>query len=289
MRRTRTLGVTLVCAITLTGCAGVGTSRTTTTAPPATTTSTIGSSTLPPVVECPGTGDFTEGGGIATFDGESTDGSHLRRIAWETSDQCESFSFDFETSEGAPATSVPPIEIDHLDSYQVIRIRMDIDAAVVTDQLVETHFVDSLYVVRALDGEMFVDLHLREPAAARARIQTSPARLTIDLRPGLVPFTGTSTIGDNVVVVSPTQDAEVTRVPVLSGYSRTFEGNVLVVVSQQGEVVAESFTTAADYLQTWGEFETALPLPEGEVSMFVGETSPDDGSLSGVVVDVSVG
>jgi len=288
MHRKRALGVILAGIVTLVGCATGGTAQRPSTTSPATTTSSIAPSTLPPVVECPGDGEFEEGGGIANIDGNGSDGSDLRRISWETTDRCESFTFDFETSEGAPATSVPAIQVDHLDSFQVIRIHMDIDAAIVTDQLVETTLVDRLYVVRALDGDMFVDLHLKEPAAVRARVQSSPARLTIDLRPGLVPFTGVSTTDDRVVVVAPTRDATIDRAPVLSGYSRTFEANVLVVVSQDSEVVGETTTTAADYLETWGEFETRLVLPTGEVSIFIGEASPEDGSLRGVILELNV-
>lgn len=289
MRSTRVLGVALAGIVVLTACIGAATRETTTTSTPATVSSTVAVSTLPPVVECPGTGEFEEGGSIADIDGEGSDGVHLRRVSWGTSDRCESFSFEFETSEGAPATSVPAIRVDHLDSFQVIRVRMDVDAAVLTDQLVETSLVNRLYVVRALGGGMFVDLHLNEPAAARARVESSPARLTIELRPGLVPFKGVSTIGDQVVVVSPTRDAVVGAAPTLSGYSRTFEANVMVVVSQEGEVVTETTTTAADYLETWGEFETTLSLPSGTVSTFVGEASPEDGTLRGVIFDLESG
>ncbi|MGD2101527.1 MAG: Gmad2 immunoglobulin-like domain-containing protein [Acidimicrobiia bacterium] len=289
MRRTRTIVTAVLGGSVLTACIATGSPATTSTSSVATTTSSVVASTLPPVVECPGTGEFEEGRGIADIAAGDTGGSNLGRISWETSDRCESFSFDFETSEGAPATSVPAVRIDHLDTFQVIRVYMDIEAAIVTDQLVETPLVDRLYVVRALDGGMFIDLHLNEPAGARARVESSPARLVIDLRPGFVPFTGVSTVDERVVVVSPTRDDNVGRSSVLHGYSRTFEGNVLIVVSQGGDVVDDTSTTAADYLETWGEFETTLTLPSGPVSVFVGEENPEDGTLRGAVFDLNPG
>jgi hypothetical protein len=288
MRPTRTLGVALAGMLTLAGCVANGTASTTTSSLPTTSTTSVAGSTLPPVVECPGSGEFGEGSGIADIDGESSEDTHLRRISWETSDRCETFAFDFETSEGAPAISVPDMKVDHLDTFQVIRIRMSIDSASITDQLVETALVDRLYVVRALDGTMFVDLHLKEPAAARARVESSPARLTLDLKPGFVSFKGVSTLGDDVVVVSPARDSEVGLNLRIFGYARTPEDEVLIVVSQD-DVVDETSATSADSSVTWGEFETNVALPPGEVSMFVGQASREDGTLHGVAFDLSAG
>lgn len=279
------LATTLLVA---TGCDAVGL-PTTSEGSATTSSSPAPTSTLPPVIECPGAGEFGEGGNIADIDGEGFDGANLGRISWGVSDQCESFTFDFETSEGAPSISVPDISVGHLESFQVIRIRMDVASTVVTDQLVETGLVDRLYVVRSLEGGMFVDLHLAAPAAARARVTSEPARLTVDLRPGFVEFTGTATIDDLVVVVSPNDGATVPAAAEVSGYARTFEANVLTIVTQGGQVVSETSTTAADWAATWGEFEQALTLPAGSVSLFVGEASPQDGSLDGVTLELTAG
>lgn len=266
-----------------TGATTTSTGDTTTTSEPSTPTST-----LPPVVECPGPGEFGEGGGIAEVDGEGSDASHLGQVSWEESDQCESFVFAFETSEGAPATTVPNIAIDHLASLQVLRISMDIDGTVITDQLVETGLVDRLYVVQALDGEMFVDLHLGAPAAARIRVESSPAMLTVDLRPGFLEFEGAASIDDGTVVVSPSAGSEVEAETTFTGYTRAFESNVVVIVTQGEELITETNTTAAEVGETWGAFSVDVTLPPGDASVFVGEASPDDGSLDGVTLDLSV-
>ncbi len=274
-----------VLAVLLAACAGNGVGASTTTMGVPTTAEPT--TTLPPVVECPGTGEFEEGGGIADIDGAESDSRTIGRISWEVSDQCESFRFEFETSEGAPATTVPSVTIDHLESFQVIRIAMEVESTVLTDQLVETDLVDRLYVVRALDGAMFVDLHLSQPAAARASAQSSPAALTLDLKPGFVPFEGEASVGDRVVVVSPTAESEVDRLVQMMGYSRTFDGNVLFLVTTDGETVLETTTTAADYITTWGEFRAETILPAGRSSVFVGEASPEDGTLEGVIIDLT--
>jgi hypothetical protein len=273
-------------ALLVLACSGDG-------APPPTTMATTTSlptptSTLPPVVECPGVGDFEEGGGIAEIEATGSDSSTIGQISWETSDRCETFHFDFETTEGAPATTVPDVRVDHLESFQVVRVSIGVDASVITDQLVETDLVERLYVVRSLDGGMFVDLHLSEPAGVRATTQSSPARLSIDLRPGFVPFEGESSIGDQVVLVAPPDESEVASTTELLGYSRTPEGSVLVVVTRAGTIVNETETTTADNVETWGEYRVELSLPVGEVSVFLGQRSVEDRSLDGISVDFTV-
>ena len=255
---------------------------------PTTTSAPSPTSTLPPVVDCPGAGEFGEGTGIANVEGEGSDASRLGRVSWEPSELCESFVFEFETSEGAPATSVPDITVEHLPSLQVIRISMNVTSTVITDQLVETDMVQRLYVVRSLGEGMFVDLHLNTPAAARARVQSSPGVLTVDLRPGFLEFNGVSTGQDVVVAVDPPSESEVDGVTTFSGYTRAFESNVTVIVTQGDAVITETSTTGADSTDTWGEFEIELALPPGPIEVFLGEASPEDGSLSGVILSLTV-
>lgn len=278
--------VALLLALAVVSCTGAG-SVDTSAGTAATSVTSAPTSTLPPVVECPGVGDFEEGGGIADLTGEGSDSRSLGQISWETSDQCETFHFDFETSEGAPATAVPEIHVDHLESFQVIRINVDVQGSIVTDQLVETALVDRLYVVRSLSGGMFVDLHLARPAAARASVSSSPARLSLELRPGFVPFEGRSTVDDTVVLTSPPGGSTVDGNIQLLGYARTSDAHVLTVATRGGEVVAEADTTAAGDQETWGEYRIELQLPPGEVSVFVGEEG-SSGGLDGLTVDLNV-
>lgn len=280
-------GLAVFLAVVVTGgCAGD--TAPTTSVGVTTSSSPLPTSTVPPVVDCPGGGEFAEGGGIAEIDGAGSDAGRLGSIYWEAAEPCETFFFEFVTSEGAPATTVPDVEISHLESFQVIRIELGIASTVITDQLVETGLVERLYVVTRLDGGMFVDLHLVAPASVRARADASPARLVVDLRPGLVEFQGRSAIGPNVVVVSPAAEAAVDATTQFMGYSRTFESNVAIVVTQGNEVVTETNTVAADSIDTWGEFRAQLGLPPGNASVFFGEASLEDGSLEGITLDLAV-
>lgn len=283
---TRRCSLWIVLGLALTACTAAPTETTataapTTTAPEATTTPTVG--------RCADEFEFAEGGQVADLHQESSDSRTIGVISWSEEEDCETFTVDFQTSEGAPATTPPSAVVSHLETFQVLRISLaSVDATVVTDQLVETTLVDRLYVVRSLDEGMFIDLHLAEPAQARVEAADSPARLTLTLKPGLVPITGFSTLTDRLVVTTPPGGVVVDPFVTINGYSRTFEGQVTFVATSGSDIVMERNTTAADWSETWGEFRSTLSLPLGEVSLFVGEASPDDGNLEGATIRLTV-
>lgn len=260
----------------------------TTTIPASTTTSTAIISTEPPIVGCPADAAFVDRDRVTRMDQPSSDTNSLGLISWQVDEGCERFEIDFETTEGAPATTPPPVVVEFLTSRQILRVWADVETTVVTDQLVETPLVDRLFVVRALDGGMFVDFHLAAPAQARVAISNSPARLSLELQAGPEPFTTRALVTDRVVVVAPSDGLETAHIVEIGGYARTFEGNVLVIANAAGEVVAETNVTAADWVATWGEFRASIQLPLGEASLFVGEESPDDGRLTGITLSLTV-
>lgn len=260
---------------------------TSTTAP----TTTIAAVTTAPTTlgRCSDDFEFGEGGEISELIQESSDSGTVGAISWDASEDCETFTFSFQTSEGAPATTPPSARLFHLESHQVLRVRLlGVGATVITDQLVETQLVNRIYVVRALDGGMFIDLHLTEPAQARIEADASPSRLLLTIKPGLVPLSGFSSIGDRVVVTTPPGGVTVDPFLTVTGYSRTFEANVLLIATVGNEIVVERSTTAADWAETWGEFRSTINLPPGPVSLFVGESSPRDGALEGVAITLTV-
>ncbi len=277
------LSVALIAA-----CGTLPAAPTTTTTASTTTSSTAITSTEPEVVGCPVDAAFVDRGRVTRMDQPTSDTNSLGLISWQVDEGCERFGIDFETTEGAPATTPPTVVVEFLESRQIIRVWTDVDMSVVTDQLVETPLVDRLFVVRALDGGTFVDFHLAAPAQARVEISNSPARLSLELQTGPEQFTTKALVSDRAVVVAPADGAETaTRVDV-AGYARTFEAKVLVIATAAGEVVAERNVTAADWVETWGEFRTSIQVPIGEASLFVGEESPDDGQLIGVSLSLTV-
>lgn len=232
---------------------------------------------------------FVDAGRVMSAGQETSDTNTLGPIAWLVEDGCERLTVQFETTEGAPATTPPAVIVEFLDSRQVLRIRVDVGSTVVTDQLMETPLVNRLFVVRALDGGMFIDLHLDGPAQARAEVSTSPARLTLELEAGVQALDTAAVIDGNTVLLTPSDRAQPSAGTIeVAGYARVFESNVLVVASIGGQTVAQTTATAADWTETWGEFRAPIQLPPGEVSLFVGEESPADGSLVGPTINLTV-
>ena len=92
----------------------------------------------------------------------------------------------------------------------------------------------------------------------------------------------------NVVLVVPVEGP--VEVPVLvNGYSRNFEANTIGRIFQGADILAEGFTTAADWTETWGEFNLTLETPgSGAADLFVGEQSAQDGSDRGVVIPIDL-
>jgi hypothetical protein len=113
--------------------------------------------------------------------------------------------------------------------------------------------------------------------------------MSLELQPGTDPFLAApAVISDRVVVTSPTIGMETGAAVDVEGYTRTFEANVLLLATVDGTVVDETNVTAADWVVTWGEFVAPLVLPEGQVELFVGEESPEDGELVGVTLNLTV-
>lgn len=286
MRASLAAGVSLLLVIT--ACSPLDTGEGVTTTVPEIVVTTAPTTTLPLVAGCPESGDFVEGGEIGVIDQSPSDSTTVGAIRWDETESCETFSISFVSSEGAPATTPPSVEASYVAGVPVVRIATDADSTVITDQLVETALVSRLYVVRALDGGMFIDLHLAAPAQARIEVSSSPATLTLHLQPGIVEYVTGPAISDLVVIAAPLDGAAVPTSVDVAGYSRTFEAKVLVIATAGNEVLAQTFTSAADWLETWGEFTVTLELPPGEASLFVGDESPEDGSLEGITLRLTV-
>lgn len=280
----------IVCLLfAATACGGQATVTTapaptsTTTAVPATTTTTAS-----PGIGCPNETEFVATGQIDRITQPSSDSRTLGLVSRQVVEACERFGFDFDTAENAPATTPPSVTASFLEGERVIRISLGINRTVITDQLVETRLVDRMFVVRALDGSLFIDLHLKEKANARIVLSNSPARLTIELHPASGEIGPAPSVSSRMVLITPAVGATVGEEVEITGYARTAEANVLIVAARAEEVLVEESTTAADWVETWGEFGTTVTLPPGTIDLFVGEESPADGSLQGVTLRLTV-
>lgn len=276
--------------VVATACGGTG-AATTTSAPGASSTtpqSTTTTTSAPTPVGCPQDSEFITAGRIGRITQPTFDSRVLGLISIQSSDGCERLGFDFETAENAPATTPPSVSAEFVQDGRIIRIRMPLETTVITDQLIETPLVERLYVVRGLDGMMFIDVHLTAAAAARISVTNSPAAMTLELASRNSEIGPAPAVSETTVLLEPSNGAEPPGTGlVISGYSRAFEATVLIVATKDNQVVVNEFTTAADWVETWGEFEATIDLLPGETDLFVGDQSPRDGSLEGVTIKLT--
>lgn len=281
----------IACVLILAAACGGQTAVTTTAPDPSSTTTTSPSSsttTASPAIGCPNEAEFVGSGQIERITQPSSDSRTLGLVSRQVVEGCERFGFDFDTAENAPATTPPSVTARFLEGERVIRIALGIDRTVITDQLIETRLVDRLFVVRSLDGSIFIDLHLNEKANARVSLSNTPARLTIELHAASDEIGPVAAISSRTVLLTPVDGATVGEDVEITGYARTAAANVVVVAARGDEVLLEESTRAADWLETWGEFRTTVTLPPGQVDLFVGEESTADGSLQGVTLRLTV-
>ena len=229
---------------------------------------------------------MVDSGQVLDIDQPTSDAESIGLIGWEADTGCERFTIELVTAEGAPATTPPSVIVELIRDLGVIRVHLGLERTAVTDQLVETGLVARYFVARATDRSLFVDLHLSSPAVARASVGSGPGTVVVELEPGGSQYAGTPALGDLVVLTSPLPGES--AVPVLiEGYGRPFEATVVYWFEQDSTVFLQDTTNSADYSETWGSFSTtADPGIGGEVELFVGQLSAEDGSPRGVTVDL---
>lgn len=241
-----------------------------TTAPPATTATTRAA---PAAVCLAGEGEFVANGTVGNLDRPAGDARLVQQLGWDTHQGCERFVVAFGTEDGAPAVAPPSVAATLRRQPGVLRLSLgpEVVGSVVADQLVESELVSRVYVVRALDGSLFLDLHLAEPAEARVEVASSPARVLVDLRPGGPRFAAPPTASNNVVVVEPLPGSISYPFSAL-GYVRTGENSITGSVRQGGETVAEASSPLAEQSDTWGAFVLLFPSgPAGSSVLMVAD------------------
>ncbi|MDH3260725.1 MAG: Gmad2 immunoglobulin-like domain-containing protein [Acidimicrobiia bacterium] len=262
-----------------------------TTTSSATSTTTIAPtpSTIAAVPDLPpclaGDQAFATDGALARglLDGGESDAELVAGLSWTAFDGCERLVIEFATAGGAPATEPGGVRAELLRDLGIIRLRLDsrVTSTAIADRVVERQLVDQVYVVRSLDGDLYVDIHLGSAVVARASINRSPAEVIVDLRAGGPELVARPIVTDTAIVIIPT--APKAEYPfMVEGYARTSEATVVLRILEGNRLDREDVAAVADYLITWGEFRFEVPEgPNGNIDVFVGEDSPEGGDERG--------
>lgn len=215
---------------------------------------------------------FQQDGNVGTLFNDTSDAGILARIQWEQHSGCERLVIEFATAEGAPAVEPPTVGSFFIREAGVLRMTLGqpVVATAVAEQLVQSALVDRVFVVRTLDGGLFVDVHLAQAAFARMTTATGPARTLIDLQPGGPDYPASARRSGDVIVVEPVQSTLSYPFSV-TGYLRTGaeEAEGTVVSLGDGET-ATAAGTVGDQSTTWGAFVILFPDgPSGRISVNV--------------------
>ena len=280
------------------------------TSPSATTTPVAGPSTtsaptptnrLPettvPCISAPGCeamlDEFDTEGSLGVFGHTGSGERYISGLALEGSGTCERFEVSFETRDGVPVATLPVTEVEILPHAGVVRISFDrsVPATAATDAVLVGRLVRRAFVVRGLDGRVFVDVHLSTAVAARALSGEEQGVLSVEFWDLGGPAPRFPEVSRFVVVTgSTTRGVEYPLV--ITGYSRTFEANdIAELIRPDGGREVLAVTSAADHLEMWGEFRLEIERgPSGLMTLFVGDYPPvDEAPPEGVELEFMAG
>ncbi len=227
------------------------TTTTTTSPPPVLTTSTTRMSETPdprPIPPCltpePPFGDEGE---IGSYSPTGSDSAILVSIDWQSWGECERFVLSMASPEGAPTLVPPPALLTSFAERGVVRLQLGEgdETSAVSYQLVNTPLVDRIYVVKAPDAGLIVDLHVYEPVSARMIPSSAPATLTLDLRSGNIPFSRKPVVGSSAVLFLPSGREEIHYPFTVNGYLRPgIDESVATLTGPDGSVTEARFPLA---------------------------------------------
>ena len=266
--------------------------------PAAETTTPAGESDAPaptaaPVQPSPVQTDPREFAADATrTGGNDNPEASIENIRFGRHEEFERLVIDFASAR-TTAADVPRWRIEKAAAPGVLRVHLSaVTATDYTDGVFDGDLLTRAYVVRAADRSLFVDVFI--PAGFQYRVLElgDPLRLVIDVRASGAETYLLPVHGERVVLLIPAAGAAITSPLTVSGNSRHFEANnVLILQDSMGHQLALGIATANDYVETWGYFAGELTFAQfaGTGALAVGEQDARDGKFIGVTIPVQYG
>jgi hypothetical protein len=225
-----------------------------------------------------------------TSGGSSFQADSLLAVRYGAHEGYERVVLDLGTG-AEPAGMVPEWRLTSPAGDGLLRVELpSVSATGVSDGRFDGALLRDFYVVRAPEGGMFVDVFADEGFTYRVVGLSEPARLVVDFKPSGTPLgMPLPEEGGNTVLTRPRSGDRVESPLTVSGYSRNFEGNnVVVLTDSEGRVLGRWSVGSNDWATTWGYFEATLDLPafSGKGTLRVGAESARDGSFEGVEIPV---
>ena len=228
------------------------------------------------------------------MDGEEMPAARITDIRFGQHPEFDRLVIDFATDEG-DAGAVPHWRIEKAPGEGVVRIHLPtvIETAFTDAQLAEKlDWFTQVYVVRASDLSLFVDVFIPIEYQVRVQELRDPLRLVIDVAPGGKESYALPVTAKDTVLITPRPGATIQGTLTVSGYSRHFEGNnVIILQDSDGNELVRAVATSTDYIETWGSFSATIAVPNrtGAGKLLVGDFDAQDGDFEGVTIPVQFG
>lgn len=222
--------------------------------------------------------------------GTSLDADSILAVRYGEHEEYERIVVDLGTG-SKPAERVPEWKLTSPTGDGLLRVSLpSVNATKVSDGDLGGGLLKDFHVVRGPENGMFVDFFATRAFTYRVLELTDPARLVVDFNASKMPLgMPLPAEGGKTVLAQPREGERIGSPLTVSGYSRNFEAeNTIVLTDGGGEVVARKSVSANDWSVTWGYFEATLDVPSfsGKGTLRVGSTSARDGSFEGVEIPV---
>ncbi len=199
---------------------------------------------------------FGDEGEIGSYNPTGSDSAILASIDWQAWQGCDRFLFSMASPEGAPTLVPPSALLTSFADRGVVRLQLGEgdETSAVSFQLVNSPLVDRIYVVKAPDAGLLVDLHVSEPVSARMIPRSAPATLTLDLRPGEVPLSHRPVVGARAVLFLPSGREGIHYPFTVNGYLRPGIDESVATLTGPGGTVTEARFPLAGTDDLWSSF-----------------------------------
>jgi hypothetical protein len=241
------------------------------------------------------TGDlsFRGDGLIAALGVIESDATKISDIRWEPSGSCERIVISFAAGSGAPATALGISAVTAIPSAGLVRVSLaaEVTTTSVADLRLDGALIDRLYVVRASDGTMFVDVIGSADAslAVRAFVSGPPTVIVIDVIdvPDRPSHSGVA-VSDTAVVFSPLPGPALYPVTI-DAYAQPSLRSVRVQMTNGTTMTVDSALGIEGWSDAWQAVSTRVDGgPPGPATVFVGTVDPNGRPLVGATVAIDL-
>ncbi len=287
------LGIPIAAALLVaTACSPDASPETTVpTDPEPTTTSTAPTAGTDPCIA--GGLPFATDGLVATVGEAESDATRIGGIVWQPSATCERLIVEFTTDTGSPASSLGLSGVSVLSGTGILRIALAdrVTGTAVADLTTNGDLIDRIFVVRDVDGSLFIDIVGAAGVAvgSRAFLQASPARLIVDLIADAdAPVPVGAAVSDTAVIPSPLPGPALYPLTV-EAYAQPSLRSVRLLVISNDTITIDRTIAIEGASDAWQTISSRLDDgPSGTATVFVGTADANGRPADGATVLVDL-